>query len=654
MLAGLPDLAAWWDASTPAGVTTIAGEPATAWNASIASIADKSLKGAALLPYSATGQASAPVVVPHLNGLLGGVGRIIGAAGSQNPDLDPELGFQPQGTVIPSIADWTFYLVWSRPNWRQQSGKDEQPVTLLTVNGTPVIQGDSRNGLGRLTLFPGDTATILKQDLARRHTHSVVLRYNARQGFDVWVDDAKVATGVPSRLTGSQAGPTLLLHDGSTHGSAQCWLHEAAVWNAALSDSDITALLGYSARWRRGPRRGLILLFNGQSNAINYTLADGAADLLARGVAWHVGALACNVVASTGDPASYTMQSGHGIYAARAAGYPGSFLSDPGDGSDPSEWQLGQDGQALAQVIAGLAPEDRAEICALVWPWSETDSVRNYSEKATFSAAARRFLSLERGLLGASAGDLPLIWWNAIPYGSQDGIQMHREVVAAAAGDPSLNVWIGNPQTSDSNPRNSTWDARTGIAGGGDYGHRDSMDNQRFARLASPIVAHALTTSGHADTLNALPPSLPQRGGPKIQYAFRLSGTSVILRIQHDAGTDLKVPLQAAAGAGFAVMDGGSADNPGPVVPATACERLDATHLRLTLAQPLVRSSNQCHLYYPFGGNSIGRGNAVTDNYSDLAKPAGWNIAEDLGSAWNLDFPLAAIFSPIALSDSPA
>lgn len=256
-------------------------------------------------------------------------------------------------------------------------------------------------------------------------------------------------------------------------------------------------------------------------------------------------------------------------------------------------------------------------------------------------------------MIGKAAGQLPLVWWSAIPYGTAAGTALHRNAVHLLSNASGLNVVVGNPQTSDSNQRGASWDELSGISTGGDAAHRDGDDNRRFARLAAPIVARAILASGGGDSINEIPAALPALGGPRIIHAYRQSATSIVVTVLHDCGSDLVVPRQALNGKGFTVTDGGVSVGQGAVVYAVACERLNPTQLRITLAQPLQSASTLCRLHYPYGGEPIGRGNAITDNAAALAKPDGWDVSADLGSAWRLDYPLALTMVPVELSDTP-
>lgn len=283
-------LAGWWDAGSWANLTGN-GNALTGWGQAVSMLQDMSGNGIGLSPYSVLAPAGLPSATPRLNGLLGGVGRVADGNGTLAPALDPDQGYQTNAPAVPAGSGWTLYFVWSRPNWRQNSGKDESPIVLAMLGQIPLLQADSNGGEGRLIAFPGTTPAVITASLERRHTHAVAIRYNPGVGADIWFDGATIASAVAVAPSQAGSGDLRFLHDGTPLGGAQCWFHEAAFWQRCLTDAEMVTLGQCTTRWSLGARRGLTIVTDGQSNAINYALNDGAAALLAEGVAWHLGAL---------------------------------------------------------------------------------------------------------------------------------------------------------------------------------------------------------------------------------------------------------------------------------------------------------------------------------------------------------------------------
>jgi hypothetical protein len=230
---------------------------------------------------------------------------------------------------------------------------------------------------------------------------------------------------------------------------------------------------------------------------------------------------------------------------------------------------------------------------------------------------------------------------------------MIRNEMPATSLLSAQNAVRAMPLTADSNPRGATWDPNTGlITAAGDNNHLDATDNLRLGQVSAGPIARAVLASTGGDSLTAIPSGVPSVG-PTITHAYRQSNTVIIVTVAHEAGTDLIVPLQAVTGVGWAVMDGGNEASPGTVRTATACARVDATHLQVTLGSALTSASSGCLLFYPYGNTWIYRGNAVTDNSASVERPAGWDIGADLGSFWDWNLPVQATDTPIQLSDSP-
>lgn len=408
----------------------------------------------------------------------------------------------------------------------------------------------------------------------------------------------------------------------------------------------------------------------GQSNAGYAETQDGVFLPMAQAVSFYLQATgtpaALSVWANAGQPG--TEVGGIGVMEiATASEYSASFLSNSaGAGftaATAAAAPLGTCGAGYQAYIAGLSNTQVGQVNALVSYWGEQDSLEYApADKPVYKAAIINLFAQVRGMLQKTAVEMPIIFFGP-PYGLLPNLWTYppslREAWAELATDASFNFTWAVQQTYDTLSRQESWNAATGLASGGnvDGGHRSAIDNVvLFKRAALPAARAVLAANGLDASL--IPASLGSGLGPQIVDAA-LADTTLTLTIQHDGGTDLIVPLLASQGVGFTLMDGGSTASPGNFIQATSCARIDATHLILTLASAPANPHSSCRVMYPWPGicwsvqpdAEIGRGCAVTDNFSTVTKPVGFDINASFGTGWGANLPLR---TPVTISSGIA
>lgn len=651
-------LAGHWDASTLANLTN--GGPVSSWGAAVTGITDSSAAGKNA-GTSAKG-------IARQAGLLGGL-YDEGGVGNYTV-LHPVINDYSVGANAISVGPgqtFSIYLVWSRPNVRQTSGGslDHTAVSLIKINGVSVL-GMTGNGDGAdtMTLFPAGTP-VNAGTLEVRHTHCARLVFNG-SAVDVWLDGAKIIAGAANQMTlGATANLAFL-------DAAQCIFHEAAAWSKALSGSENADLSGYAAKWPLGRRRAANGVIIGQSNAANLLGSFVLWPQLNKLVSYWTGCISSNLLWGPGGTLTggATTFSGQGLYDASG----GLFLNSASGAGSVASWPLGANGNAFLASLDSMSADEAANFRYIAWYWSESDSASlTYAQKATYTAAMKRAFALIRSHVGKTAAQLPILVINALPFTpGAEGCQTHRECMADLVADATQNCHIMLAQSDDALGQGDSWDAGTGLeSGAGNGAHREAQDVSLYLRRWAPPIARAVVdanaANGTPDVLTAIDASIPITCGPRIAAAqyegtAHASSGSVLVTVEHDGGSDLLLPLRAALGVGWTLMDGvsssaaGTPGAPGTLIAAIACAYVSPTQLRVTLAsQPAHASTAQ--LYYCYGtgldANNyaiIGRGNAVTDNFAAATLTAGWQIGLDQGSAAQPNNPLQATLYGIALS----
>lgn len=643
------NLVGWWDASTmvPSAVSVISSIPAAGATTKVATTSP------------------AVKVMPRQAGVLPGLFAETSANNyvARQPVMNDST-INVSSLTVGAGQLLTLFLVWSRPNLRQpnQGAFSNADVPLIAVGGTLVLSLTSvGDGTDTLKLFPAATP-VSGGTLSIRHTHSARVVFNGAT-VDVWLDGTKVISGAANQMTlGATANLSFL-------GASQLIFHEAAAWNVALAADKHAELTSYATRWPLGTRYAVNGIVLGQSN-MDLILQYSVNITFNKSLAYWTGGLSVNLLSALDRiAAGKTTFSGQGLYSSGT----NLFLDGSTGAANVTSWPLGTNGLAYMAAIDALTADQKANLRFVFWFWSESiGSALVYSDKGTCIGAVKRAIGFIRARAGKTAAQLPIMFIDSLPFSTAVGCQTYREAIQDIVNDAAMNCHFMLTQTDDAIGQGDTWDSVTGLeSGSGNNAHRDVTGLHSFARRCAIPTARAVIAAnaahGTPDAITTIDASVPSSCGPRITAAsyegtaYAATG-SVLVTVAHNGGTDLSLPLRAAMGVGWTLMDGVSASvagtpgTPGALIAATACARVSTTQLRVTLAS-LPANPGKAQIYYVYGTGLdasnyavIGQGNAVIDNFASVTLAAGWRIGTDMGAAAQPNHPLQATTYGVALT----
>ncbi len=293
--------------------------------------------------------------------------------------------------------------------------------------------------------------------------------------------------------------------------------------------------------------------------------------------------------------------------------FPGTptYQSGPEDASlwldanstTPGAWPLGSDGQSCSMYVTHvLSLQSLTGVpVGFFRIHSENDTKKTGTDAGYYQAANQRFVSLMRQASALPTSQMPIFYgspsfWNGV---TDQGLATVRSSWLAEINNPAANAHWAWGCVSDCNDM-------------GDASHMNALgDQQACARMAVRYARWLYDNGYSANDLSSLP-----KLGPRVLRFDRVSGVSnqIDLTIQHDKGTDVAIPSGGAA-PGFEVVDGSNKFS------ATAAQRLDGTHIRLTLSGNLSASTG-ITLDYLRQNGFYGPGALITDNWHTLSKPS--------------------------------